>query len=110
MRQYVIDELRPVDYEKIKNYLNKNTLASGLDGLYWIALDNEILTAIQSSHVDCQPFYFAIDLTPNLVACELLVRTRSKIRCDCISYASELQRNWIIRYIDSIFDQLEIKT
>jgi hypothetical protein len=110
MKQYVIDELRPEDYKKIKAYMDENFGDSALEGVYWMPLDREMLTGIQSEHVDCQPFYFAMELEPNRMACELLVRTKSRIRCGCIGYATEAQRNWIIGVTDAIFEKLEIIT
>ena len=80
-----------------------------MDGIYWIQLDQNILTDIQAEHTDCHPFYFAADLEPNLIAFEMLVRTRKRMRCACMGYATETQRNWLIRLADSIFDELEIK-
>lgn len=109
MKQYMIDELRLVDYEKIKIYLNDNFESAPMDGIYWIPLDREILTKIQAEHTKCQPFYFAIDIEPDFIACELLVRSKNRMRCDCVAYATEKQRNQIIRIIDSMFDKLEIK-
>jgi len=110
MKQYVIDELRPEDYQSVKAYLEENFSSSDMDGIYWIQLDQTILSKTQTEHADCQPFYFAVDLESNLVAFELLIRTKKRIRCDCMSYASEKQRNWLIRLADSIFDTLGIKT
>ena len=110
MKQYVIDELRPTDYEMVKTYLDENFSSSNVNGIYWVQLDQDILTKIQAEHKDCQPFYFAIDLEPNLITFELLIRTKKRIRCDCMGYANEKQRNWLIRLADSIFDTLEIKT
>lgn len=110
MKQYVIDELRPADYEKIRAYLDENLDASSVDGIYWIPLDQDILSNIQAEHIECQPFYFAINLEPTVMACELLVRSKNTIRCDCIGYATEKQRNWFILVVDAIFEKLEIKT
>ena len=110
MKQYVIDELRPIDYDKIKAYLEKNFEPSNIDGIYWIPLDEEILNEIQAEHTDCQPFYFAVELESNLMACELLVRSKNNIRCNCIGYATEKQRDWMIRLSDGIFEKLGIKT
>ena len=109
MKQYVIDELRPKDYEFVKAYLEENFSSSNVDGIYWIQLDQNILTKIQAEHTDCQPFYFAVDLESNLITFELLIRTKKRIRCDCMGYTTEKQRNWLIRLADSIFDTLEIK-
>ncbi|MFC1829086.1 hypothetical protein ACFL0O_05685 [Thermodesulfobacteriota bacterium] len=110
MKQYVIDELRPEDYKTIKAYMDEIFGSSALDGVYWVTLDQEMLTDMQISHTECQPFHFAIDLEPSHMACELLVRTKNKMHCSCISYASEQQRNWIIQIVDAIFEKLEIKT
>ena len=108
MKQYIIDELRPGEYEKIETYLNENVEHSKMAGIYWIQLDENILTDIQAEHKECQPFYFAINIKSERVSCELLVRSRSIIRCNCISYATEAQRNWIIQFVDSILTKLEI--
>ena len=108
MKQYIIDDLRPGEYEKVKTYLDENIGCSKIDGIYWIELDENILTDIQAKHKDCRPFYFALDIETNALSCELLVRSRSIIRCNCISYATESQRNWIIKFADSIFEKLEI--
>ncbi|MDI6687051.1 MAG: hypothetical protein QME06_02400 [Desulfobacterales bacterium] len=109
MKQYVIDELRLEDYEKILTYLNKNLDASGIDGIYWMPLSRDILSNVQAEHTKCQPFYFAINLEPTIMACELLVRSKNIIRCNCIGYATEKQRNWFIQIVDAIFEKLEIK-
>lgn len=110
MKQYIIDELRHADYKKIRTYLEENLDASGIDGIYWMLLDQDILSDVQSEHVECQPFYFAIDLKPTIMACELLVRSKNIIRCNCIGYATEKQRNWFVSVVDAIFEKLEIKT
>ncbi len=110
MKQYIIDELRPGEYEKIKTYLDENVGFSKMNGIYWIQLDENILTDIQAKHKECQPFYFAIEIEPDRVSCELLVRSRSTIKCNCTSYATESQRNWIIQFADVMFEKLEIIT
>ena len=109
MKQYVIDQLRPADFEAVKAYLDQNADPSKMEGIYWVSLDKDLLTDVQLEHLECQPFYFAIDLEQNRMACELLIRTQNKIRCSCVGYATEKQRNWIIRFADAIFDKLAIK-
>ena len=110
MKQYVIDELRLDDYKKLKAYFDENFNSSDIDGIYWIPLEQVPLTNIQTEHTECQPFYFAIELKPDTLACELLVRTKSRVRCDCISYATEKQLSWLISFMDGIFVKLEIIT
>jgi hypothetical protein len=110
MKQYVIDELRPADYRKIKSYLDEKFGSSALDGIYWVPLDAGYHSRLQAAHTTCQPFYFAIDLEADMMACELLIRTKARVRCDCISYATERQRNWLIGFVDRVFKKLDIKT
>lgn len=110
MKQYVIDELRLGDADKLKSYLKKRFGPADLGGVFWIPVDSEFSSETQFSHADCQPHYFAIELQESSLACELLVRTRERIRCDCIAYATHAQRNWIIKVIDDIFDELDIQS
>ncbi len=110
MKQYVIDELRPQDYVTIKAYLDENFSPSDMVGIYWIPLDENLLTEVQAEHTQCQPFYFAVALEPHAVAFEFLVRTKNKVRCNCMRYATEKQRNWFIGFADSIFEKFKIKT
>lgn len=110
MRQYVIDELRPENHKKIKQYLEETYGSAEMAGIYWVPLSTEVLTKTQLEHSDCQPFYFAVDLDQNRFALELLVRTKNRVRCACIGYASKAQRDWILDKMDSIFSQLNIAT
>ena len=108
MKQYVIDELRPADYQKLKAFLDDKWGTAEFGGVYWIPLVTDQLGTTQTEHESCQPFHFALELEPTRLSCELLVRTRQRIRCDCIAYASEKQRNWIIGYLDDILEKLAI--
>ncbi len=110
MKQYVIDELRPGDYKTLKTYLDEHYGPAAMGGIYWIPAETDMLTDIQNEHKECRPHYFALDLDQNRMACELLVRTKNRLRCTCINYATENQRNRMIALIDNIFQQLEIKT
>lgn len=110
MKQYVIDELRPHDYDRIKKYLDKHFERAELDGLYWIPLEARLLTPVQAKHAACQPFFIALALEPASLGCELLVRTKQHMRCDCLGYATEAQRNWIIDLIDALLAELAIIT
>jgi hypothetical protein len=110
MKQYVIDELRPQDHEKIKQYLDDHVGPAEMENLYWIPMDPVLHSEVQASHADCHPLYFAIQLNPSSIVAELLVRTKSRVRCDCICYVNEEQFLWLIRYIDAIFERLEIMT
>ncbi|MFC1887112.1 hypothetical protein ACFLZM_08690 [Thermodesulfobacteriota bacterium] len=91
MKSYVIDELRFDDYNKIKAYANKHFDASGVDDVYWIPLDQDFLNDTQAAHQSCRPFYFALDLESNRLACEFLIRTKNRVRCSCMAYATEMK-------------------
>ena len=110
MKQYVIDELRPEDHNKIKQYLDETYGAAEMGAIYWVPVAANMLTEIQRAHVACQPYYFAIDLEENRLALELLVRTKNRVRCTCIGYASKDQRAWIMEAVDAIFEHLDIAT
>jgi len=110
MKQYVIDEIRLQDYGKIKAYLDDTLGDSGIEGLYWLPVDASILSGVQKAHPDCAPFFMALELREDRLSGELLVRTRKRVRCDCIRYADDRQRDWLIRTVDAIFEKLEIVT
>lgn len=110
MKQYRIDELRPRDYEDIKTYLDEHYGASHVEGVYWIPLDPDLLDEVQAAHGECQPFYFAAVLEPTGLSFELLIRTRNRVRCDCIHYANAAQRERIVAFAEAIFEELKILT
>ena len=110
MKQYLIDELRPNDYKKIKEYLDETCDSPPVEGMYWIPLDPDLMDSVQVAHVDCQPFYFAVVLEPTYISFEFLLRTRNRMRCDCIHYANKRQRDSIIEFADSIFEKLKLKS
>ena len=109
MKQYVIDELQPADHKKLKEFFHDHFSASRVDGIYWLPVESGLLTAEQAEHADCHPLCFAIDLESDRLAFELLLRTQNRMQCSCMGYATEAQRNWLIRYADTILEQLEIK-
>jgi len=109
MKQYVVDELRRDDYQKLKKYFEKRFDQGAIDGVYWVTFEADLLTHAQSEHTECHPLCFAMELESDKLTCELLLRTRNRIRCSCIDYATEKQRNWIIQFVDSIFERLDIK-
>ena len=108
MKQYVVDELRLDDYQKLKKYLEESFDPGAIDGIYWVPLEDTLLTRAQAEHMECHPLCFAIELESDKLSCELLIRTRNRIRCSCIDYATEKQRNWIVRFVDTIFERLDI--
>lgn len=108
MKQYVVDELRPADHRALKAYFDENLSDGALDGLYWKSIDDTLLSDKQAAHTQCAPFYVALVLAPESLSCELLVRTRNRIRCDCMAYVTTRQRNWLVEWMDGVFDELGI--
>jgi hypothetical protein len=108
MRQYVVDQLRYHDYEKLKGFLDQCYGQAAMGCVYWIPLDREILSAVQSEHGECQPHVAALELEETRLSLELLVRTPHRIRCNCIAYATHEQREWLIRRVDDMLEQLDI--
>ncbi len=109
MKQYVIDELRPVDHNRIKAYFDKNFLSSGIGDIYWIEIGEKYLSDTQKEHDLCKPFYFAIELEHDRLSCELLARTKNKVKCNCIAYATKAQRDWCMDLVDAVLEKLEIE-
>ena len=108
MKQYRIDELRPQDCESLRAYLDERFGPSQIEGIYWIPLDNDLLDQVQAAHTGCHPLCFAVELRQEAISFELLIRTRNRVRCDCIRYANAEQRQSIIQFADTIFETLKI--
>ncbi len=109
MKQYVVDQLRESDRIIIKGYLRRHSEPTALGEIFWVHLPMELYTPIQREHKSCQPFYFAVNLSRAQVAFELLVRSCQVMRCPCIGYASQAQRDHIINFADRMLDELQIK-
>ncbi len=109
MKQYVIDELRPGDYRKLKSCLQERLGRAELDDLFWLEIDKSIYNETQAAHVDCQPFFAAVRLEEQSIAVELLIRTMNRMRCECISYATAEQTAWLIAFLDNLVDELGIR-
>jgi len=109
MKQYVIDEIRPHDQKRLKVWLDERLGTPDLGDIYWYPIDPGVYSKTQSAHTDCHPLYFTLHLRKGALYCELLVRTKNRIRCDCIAYATPAQRNWMIESIDALFESLDIR-
>ncbi|MFW6080775.1 MAG: hypothetical protein ACOC7W_02595 [Desulfosalsimonas sp.] len=108
MKQYVIDQLRENDLDRLRSLLDERFGPAVLDRVYWVPMDPEYYTPVQAAHEDCHPLYFALQLKPGALAGEFLVRTHSRMRCDCMGYATEAQQAWFISLIDGIVRELDI--
>ena len=110
MRSLVFDELKKEDVEKIELWLNENTVASGIKGLFWVKLDNSCLTSLQKEHEQCHPYKFAIELGKDFLRLEFLIRPDAGLRCHCVGYANQEQQMAIIAWAEKIADELNLST
>jgi hypothetical protein len=108
MKQYVVDQLRYPDFEKLKGYLDQAYGPAAMGSVYWVPVDPDLLSPIQREHSVCGPHAAAIELEETRLSMELLVRARNRVRCACVAYATAEQRQWLIRRVDDILEQLGI--
>ncbi len=109
MRQYVVDELRPQEVERIRRYVEDTCEPAGIGGIYWLRMPEDLLSPTQYEHKPCQPHCSAIEIGDRYIKFEMLVRSRMKIRCQCVQMATLQQRNFILAFADKMLDELAIK-
>ncbi len=103
MRQYVIDELRAGEIDRIRTYLAKHCQMSDLDDCYWLLLPEDTLSVVQKEHLaSCGPFAVGVLIERERLVIEFLVRSREKIRCNCIAFANAKQREFIFAFADEL--------
>ncbi len=110
MRQFVIDDLSPMERDNIDSYLKRNLKAGPMIGLYWMVLPEELLTDTQKEHTDCGPFYLGVEVAKDSVCFEFLVRSNSHLHCDCIAHVTSEQRQHSLDFIDTMLDEEQIRS
>lgn len=109
MRQYVIDELNHPEMEKIRKYLKDKCDMSELGNIFWLNMPSEILTQEQAKHSACAPHVTAVELHEKAVYFEMLVRSRNVMRCSCIGFATNEQRDFILNFVDEMILKIGLK-
>lgn len=109
MRQFVVDELNQAEMERLEQFLQQRCESAGLDGAYWLRLPEELLTTHQKEHKDCQPLYTSVELGRQFVRFEMLARSRNKMRCSCIGFVTPEQRAFVLKFIDDLLLDADIK-
>jgi hypothetical protein len=103
MRQFVIDELSPMERDNIDSYLKRSIKRGPMIGLYWIELPDDLLSETQQDHnKDHGPYHLAVELTNTAVRFELLVRSQVNLHCSCIAHATSAQRQFVLDFIDTM--------
>lgn len=109
MRQFVIDELSILERDNLESYL-KRTLAPGpMAGIFWIELPDDLLAEAQRGHDQCGPFYLAVEIDEKRVCFELLVRSKTNLHCTCIAHATDVQRRFVLDFIDKMLVEEQIR-
>ena len=115
MRQYLLDEIARNDLPRVREYLKERATASSLDDIWWVDLPEDLLSPEQFEHRECRPFRFAVEVGEpqvgdSFVRFEMLIRSREKLRCTCIDYATRQQRDFILAYADRLVTDLALRT
>lgn len=109
MKQYVVDQLSESDYLKLSDYLEEHLECTFVEGIYWMDLPEALYSELQHQHKECQPFYFAVNLSRKQIGLEWLIRSRQTLHCSCIAYATTTQREYIIDFAEKTFAKLGIR-
>lgn len=110
MRQYQLDEIPKKDIPKVREYLNQHAVAAGIADIWWVDLQEDLLSPEQFDHRDCQPHRFAVEVGDDFVRFEFLIRSLKTMRCSCIAYATRQQRDFILGYADRLVEELALRT
>jgi hypothetical protein len=110
MRQYQLDEIARNDIPRVREYLDEHAIAAGVEDIWWVDLQEDLLSPEQFSHPDCRPFRFAVEVGDNFVRFEFLIRSRETMRCACIGYATRVQRDFILAFADRLVEELALRT
>jgi hypothetical protein len=102
MRQFLVDELTREERANIDSYLKRTLKPGPIDGLFWLPVPPDLIGAEQMGHEECGPFYFAIELGDDVLRLELLVRSQTNLHCSCIAYASPAQRDFVLKFVDTL--------
>ena len=110
MRAYLIDEISASEMKKITLFLKENSSQSSLDAIFWVEIPEDLLAGIQFEHKNCRPHVFAMEMGDKWIKAEFFVRSLKTMRCECQSYCTPQQGEFIINFVHHMIDTLNIKT
>lgn len=110
MRSYLIDEISRPQMERIRGFLQRKAVRSRLEDVFWVEFPEGLLEEAQAGHVTCRPHVFAVELGPDWVKFELLVRSLKVAHCPCHSYCTPRQREYVLGLAHEMITDLEIAT
>ena len=109
MRQFIVDELSGQERDNLDTYLKKSLKKASMIGMYWLQLPEDLWADAQQGHDECGPFFFAVELCKDKLIVELLIRSQSNLHCSCIAYATPAQREFVLRFIDTMLTEEHIR-
>lgn len=110
MKQYVIDDIRPLELGRLKDWCTANLAPTCFDNVFWLMLDDNVLTPLQAGHADCRHHYLGLTLEAERLAIDLVVRTKRTMHCACMGYVTPQQFAWLDGWVDTVFAELGMKT
>ena len=109
MRSYQIDEFTPEQIETIIQRFTAKGYASTIPQLFQIPLPDNLAGPEQKEHAaSCGPFYMALETGRDWIRLEFLVRARQILRCSCVSYATQDQRDYMMDTLDATLREWDI--
>jgi hypothetical protein len=106
----MVDELTREERDNIDSYLKRTLKPGPLVGLYWMTVPQDLLAEAQQGHEQCGPFYVAVELEEDKIRFELLIRSQSNLHCSCIAYATQAQRDFVLRFVDTMLAEELIRS
>ncbi|CCO24552.1 hypothetical protein [Maridesulfovibrio hydrothermalis] len=109
MRNYLLEDIYEEDLVKITDALKELGFAGPIEDIFYLPIPEHLLDDIQKEHFDeCGSYFMALEVLENGLKIELLVRAKGRIRCDCVRYATNAQRNYMLDYMDKFIADLKI--
>lgn len=107
MRSYVIDELSETTLEHLAEYFTANDCTSTVKSLFWLPVEEELLTPVQQEHLNiCGPYQMAVEFGEDSVKLELLVRAKNVLRCECVRYLTPEAERSMMQKLDRILMEI----
>lgn len=89
MDSYSRTGISPEQQRALLALLDSMGYGAGMDGLYWLPLQEEDLSPLQREHLaDCGPYALALEVEKGCLVLEFLIRARNSLCCNCIHPAS----------------------
>ena len=110
MKYFLIDEISDSDLKKIEDFLKSNAVSSGLEKVFWIEISDHCLSKEQADQVNHKPYVFSVECGKDWIKAELFIRSLGNFQGEYQGYCTSVQKDFIAEYIESMIQELDIKT